>query len=67
MKSLLCWLDIHRTSSGELSYNLATKKIHLHCKSCQKIIRSVEHETQLTDKQYYWFKKIFEDEGRLID
>ena len=58
---LLCWLGYHQTSPSELSYNFATREISLHCKNCQRVIDKVEHETKLSDEQYYWFKRIFED------
>ena len=63
MKQLLCLLrGFHRTGKGELSYELATKKISVHCKTCQKVVKVIDNETQLNDEQWVWFKKIFEDE-----
>lgn len=65
--NILCILGYHRTSPDELSYNPATREISLHCKGCQKVVRKVEHETDLTDEQYVWFKRIFEDEGTMLE
>ena len=60
---LLCLLrGFHRTDKGELSYDLTTKKISVHCRTCQKVIDVVKDETQLTNEQWVWFKKIFEAE-----
>ncbi len=68
MKGLFCYLrGFHKTGKGELSYDLTTRKIAQHCKTCQKVIGVVEHESQLTDEQWVWFKRIFEDEGTVYE
>ena len=59
-KDILCWLGYHRTSLSEISYDFDTRVISLHCKGCQKVLGKVKHETELTDEQYVWFKRIFE-------
>ena len=56
-----CWLGFHMVGVGEISYNFETREITLHCKNCQKAIDKIENEHQLTDGQYHWFKKIFEN------
>ena len=61
MKDLFCYFGLHYGSPCEVSYNYDTKVISLHCKGCQKVIHTIKHETELTDEQYYWFKKIFEN------
>ncbi len=58
----LCFLrGFHLTGTGELSYDLTTKVISIHCKTCQKVIDTVKDETKLTDEQWVWFLKIFEE------
>jgi len=61
MNRLLCWLGYHRVSSSEISYSFDTREISFHCKGCQKPIYKVKNEMQLTDEQYMWFKRIFEN------
>lgn len=56
----LCWLLGHKEGKWEMSWDCDTRKITIHCSRCQKPIREVEHETQLTDKEYEGFVKIFQ-------
>ena len=64
MGGFLClFRGFHRTGKGELSYDMTTKKISVHCKTCQKVVEVIDNETQLNDEQWVWFKKIFEDDG----
>ncbi|KKL63595.1 hypothetical protein LCGC14_2173550 [marine sediment metagenome] len=58
---LFCLFGLHTFSVSEVSYNFETREISSHCKYCQKVIHTIKHETDLTDEQYYWFKKIFEN------
>ena len=60
MDKILCWFGYHRPDLSEMSYNLETREISVHCKVCQKVVFKVKSEDQLTDEQWIWFKKIFE-------
>lgn len=58
--NILCRLRYHRPRLSEMSYNFETREISVHCKVCQKVAYKVKSENQLTDKQWLFFKQIFE-------
>ena len=60
-QNILCHFGHHRPDLSEMSYNFETREISIHCKVCQKVAYKVKSEDQLTDEQWCWFRKIFED------
>ncbi len=59
--NISCRLGLHHAVLSEMSYNFKTREISVHCLGCQKVMYKVKSEDQLTDKQWMWFKKIFEN------